>query len=617
MNVSHKILFGIVMGACPFGVVMAQELNENVSVEGVYKPEIIRQERLAAFPLRPEVVPSLPSLSYDEKGRLIDFGNTLTPMAATVWNAQRELIRNRGYVSLESGSYLNSNISAGYRFIDTDETTVGAWLQYNSTSLFSLGSRDNGDRRYRRRYDASAGVYGTHLFEDKGRLSVSARYGFDYFNYYGVAPEVVMDGGPGRHLGGQTYQAANEFNIKVGWDAQSSKSLLWRAAAEVNYLGFRDLLLPKNETSRLDYLSIPGQRETDLRLTGGFQMPWENGSRIGLDGAFDFLMYSGADRESVISTPAENYANLTLTPYYGFRRGLLNIRLGADVDLTFNAGTEGARYHLFHIAPDFRFDWRKDCVGFYLHVLGGSELQTLSMLRQRDYYMMPVLLNTRPVYSPVDAVLGATLGPVAGFTANFSVAYKISNHVPLGGWYTYWLEESHNPLSGKWDTTAQGGILSADNDMTIKGFSISLNLNYKLAEKFYIDAKGTYQNQNKGTGYFNGYDRPRWTLDCEMGWRPAKRFLIAAEYNLRGVRNVYYNIPAEQGGNIIIGDMKPTIGVYHLPNYENLGVKLQFDVTDAFSLWVRGDNLTCRTNWLQPGLKTEKFAVMGGLSLTF
>ena len=42
----------------------------------------------------------------------------------------------RGYVSLTSGSYLNTSLSAGYRFVDNPHTTFGAWLQHNSSSLF-------------------------------------------------------------------------------------------------------------------------------------------------------------------------------------------------------------------------------------------------------------------------------------------------------------------------------------------------------------------------------------------------------------------------------------------------------------------------------------------------
>ena len=80
---------------------------------------------------------------------------------------------------------------------------------------------------------------------------------------------------------------------------------------------------------------------------------------------------------------------LTLTPYYSFRRGQMDIRVGADIDLSFNAGPSESRYSLFHIAPDVNFDLRTGPVGLYLHLRGGSELQTLASLWQLDYYQMP------------------------------------------------------------------------------------------------------------------------------------------------------------------------------------------------------------------------------------
>ncbi|MCM1291626.1 MAG: hypothetical protein NC201_05370 [Prevotella sp.] len=608
-----KKIFLFLLLTATSGIAFAQDLKGNVEVEGSYSPDIIRQERITVSPVPPAIDVASSTLIYDTEGRRAEYSPTLTPMIATPWRASRNVYDNRGYIKAGLGSYLNSNLSAGYRFIDSQETTVGAWLQFNSSTLFHPENKDAVKNPYRRRYDGKAGVYASHLFEGKGRLSAKIDYALDYFNYYASIPSNTDIKAP--------TQTLNDINFSAEWVSDNASKLKWYAGAEVNYLGYRTFYFPLYNDYRE---KISGQRETDISLRAGVNVPWENGSNVGLDALFNLLLYSGTDRVSLsdpsYSVPdADNYAQLSLTPYYTFRRDLLNVRLGADVDLTVNAGIPGDRYHFFHIAPDIRFDWRKDVVGFFLHLLGGSELKTLKSLRRADYYAIPAILNTRPCYSPVDASASIVAGPFSGFTASFSIAYKINNHTPLGGWYQMWLSHS-NPLFNPAQKIV-GGYLSPDNDLTLKGWSFGLNLDYKYGRKIELSAKGTYQHQRNGHGYFNGYDRPRWTVAGSLLVRPIEKLSLEVQYNLRAVRKFYYRLPVEVADKpqtgVINFDPEFPLGRMNVPNSSELSLRAEYFLSEPFSLWLRADNILCRRNVILPGVTSERLAVMGGFSFLF
>lgn len=616
-----KYFAALSLFALPFHS-LAQELKGEMEVEGSYTPEIIRQEKLATYPNQPIITITESSLSYDRNGQPMSYDPFITPMVATDRWASRSISDNRGYLNAALGSYLNSNLSAGYRFIDNSRSTVGAWMQFNSSSLFHPVNPDAISNPYRRRYDGKIGVYATHNFENHGRLSASLDYALGHFNYFSSLPEVADCKSP--------YQTVNDLNLSLKWNpVTSGNGLKWNIAAGLKYIGFNSLFLPYNLQDNA-FPRVKGERETDINLSAAFQFPWESGSRIGLDALFDLLLYQGADRKVIagkfpgayLPEPVDDYARLSLTPYYGFQRGLLNVRLGADIDLSFNAGPEGSRYSLFHIAPDVRLDWRKDAVALFLHILGGTELQTLASLRQLDYYTMPDVITTRPVFSPLDATAGLSFGPFAGFSADISAAYKISDNTRLGGWYPFIL--SGNRITADDNTSALPDIFCPDNRLTLRGWSFALNLNYKYNNLLEISASGSYQHQRNGHGYFNGYDRPRYTLDATFGIKPVTPLSIALEYNLRALRTFYYysndfhNIslpPTVTDGIWTLN--QHSVAPFDVPNFSNLSLSAEYSLSDSFAIRVRADNILCRRNVISPGMTSEKLSLSGGFSFLF
>lgn len=596
----------------------AQTLHESINVEGKYVPDIIRTDRIYAFPQARRFPLESSPMAYDWKSVPASFSPTLMTMTVTGWRTSRIPDTHRRYLDADLGSWLNSNLSAGGRFIDNDDTRAGAWLQFNSSSLEKMKLGEATADRKRFRYDGTIGLYGSHNFGEAGTLSAALNWHLGYFNYFMYLPDVADDKDP--------TQTLNDIALRLAWDSPVRKeSLVWHAEAGLRHFGYRSLYLPTSPLSAATPAGgISGKpaRETRIRAQVNLAMPWKSGSEIGADLRIDGLLYSA--QSDIVYAPGitleapDNYGQAALTPYYRFSRGLLNVKAGAEIDLTFNAGPERSRYSLFHIAPDVSLDFRKGAAGVYLNVKGGSRLRTLADMHEENYYTLPTLSCTRPVYTPLDAALGVTFGPFAGFSAGAEIAYRISNHTDMGGWYPYILTGRGNPWSGVAELAGYTPLYGFDNEgLNVSGFSVGLNLGYTTGKVFSIKGDAHYQPQKGETGYFNGYDRARWVIDATAELNPWHTFRFSVGYEYRGVRNIYSRLENMTPGNVINGKGKDRVTALRLPDLTLLKAGVSYDITPAFGIRVDAQNLLNRHDVLLPGLPGEGLSITGGLRILF
>lgn len=604
------------------------QLHESISVEGKYVPEVIRVDRINAFPEAKNFDLDSSPMEYEWNGVAASFSPYLIAMPATGWRDTKEYSRNHGYLELGTGSWLNSTLSAGYRFVDNSTTLAGIRLQHNSTSLWKphLSESTYDERQYR--YDESIGLYATHLVKGIGRFDAAFDYHLGVFNYYGTlfpADYLISSvTSPSYSECKFPSQTINDVSLRLDWRSllKTAPSSLYGASLRIRHLGFRSLPLPiygwgENKAK--------GNRETNVELSGAIKTPWEGSSSIGMEANLDVLLYGGKDdvftwssvgaAEETLKRP-DNYGMLTLTPYYGFNRGLMDIRIGADIDLAFNAGPDGNRYSFFHIAPDVKFAIRSGGFGMYLNLLGGSELNTLANLRQYDYYMMPALSTTRPTYTPLDATFGLNAGSFGGFSIGANIRFRSSRNVPLGGWYQAWINYGEKPVEG------MDAILAGNEKMqyclnsegiNLHGYSVGANLSYEPSAAVRLKAEGNYQPQKGKKGFFNGYDRPRVTARFEASVKPVDPLRVTVGYDYRGVRNIYTTsaITAAPGG-VSLGDDAPVLHSLRLPDLTLLNLSASWSFSPSFSVWVQGDNLLNRHDEALPCLPTQGIVVAGG-----
>lgn len=577
----------------------AQSLNETVNVDAKYKPDIIRLDRLGALPTRVAFDLKESPLPYSGKSVITDFNPLLYQLPATGWMATRTPSRYPGYFNLGMGSWLNTDASLGYRLINTEKTSLGFSLQHNSTTLFKPESFEEIPRIGRKRYDDVLAINGSNLFDGLGRLDAQLRYHVGYFNYASWAWGASEDEATA------PTQTLNDVFARVGWQAlENNSGLNWNAALSARYFGYRALYVPEQDRS---YETYKGLRETRIRLDGGVYMNWDAGSAVGLNADLNAMLYSqpefGANEKLL-----DNYGMVSLTPFYRFQRGLLNIRLGARLDLSMNAGSKDDRYSFFHIAPDVALDWQSGPAGLYLHIGGGSRMATLAGFAQLDPYQTPMLATTRPMYEPIDARLGFNFGPFSGFSAGFSVAYKRMNNVPLRGWYS---SLRYHELFGM---PSLFPMAEEPLDMDIKGFSAALNLKYSMGSVFTIGLEGSYQPQNKDDGYFNGFDRARWIFNGAIEVSPIKPLHIVLDYNYRGVRTVYGpELPG--AGDVLVNDDR--IFGMRLKDMSLLNLQAKYDVTSRFDVFVQANNLFNRKDALLPAQGQQGINFLAGFGVIF
>ena len=600
------------------------QFHESIEVEGNYDPEVILHEKINLLPSNPPFNLAIPEMTFEENGVETDFTPQLYPMPATGWKTSYSFHHKPGYVEFGIGSWLNADLSAGYRFIDSSTDKVGIRLQHNSTSLWKpvIGEIKLDDRQYR--YDERIGIYGSHKWEGRGIAHADLDYGLGLFNYYGTFNPY------GKEIDGVDLpsQTLNRFNVKVGWKnlRQSPDGADWSLDASVGYMAYRRLYLP------MPWLGDNGKgnRETDIRLEGDVKFPWGN-DEGGLEADLNILCYSGP---SAVSLPMpdgnkynlkrpDNYGVLCLKPYYKWNKGIADIKLGVDIDLSLNAGLKGNRYSFFHIAPDVSASIRDGKFTAWISVTGGSTLNKLSYLRQYDYYGMPALTSTRPVYTPFDGRAGVNLGSFGGFRAEVEFAYRVSRNVRLGGWYQAWMDYGFNPMPSlltNFSDEKSQILYSFDSEgINLHGGKISGRITYEYEGLLKIKAEGAWQPQKNKLGYFDGYDRPRITADFVASVSPLKPLDVSLRYGYRGVRKIYtreYVDPLSQGG-IINGEIKEGLVSLRLPDLAMLDFSVSWQFSRDFGVWLHADNLLNRHDEYLPLQPAQGINFLIGLNWLF
>lgn len=606
----------------------AAQFNQSISVEGKYVPEIFRLDRINTFPKAVKFNLETTPLAYDATGVPTAFAPRLLPLPATGWNDTRQWNRKRGYLELGAGSWLNSTLSAGYRFIDNQHTTLGLRLQHNSTSLWKPNVSERMADTRQKRYDEAIGIYGSHDFSGKGKLSAALNWHLGYFNYYGYNPlwdnnqaEIIADG---KDSPAAPTQTLNDVAFRVGWQApMNPDKVFWAVEAGLRYFGYRAYYAPGVYMGAPDG-TLPnlrngvGAREYDVNLNGQFIQPLSAKSSIGLDVNMDAII-NGNRRGmagGMYAPNVDDYAILTLTPYYRFSRERLNVRIGADIDLAFNAGPEENRYNFLHVAPDVRVDYQAGPAALYIHLLGGSRLNTLAANYERDYYQLPGISSSKPVYTPLDGSLGASFGPFSGFSAGIDFAFRVTRGEYLGGWYQSYLN-NYNMIPEGLPTEIQGSPLRYNFARTgttnLHGFSLGAHLAYDLGNILKLKASGSYQQQNGSRGYFNGYDRPRWLADISAETNPWNTLKFKLSYQYRGVRNIYTD--AIYSSAMMANEQ--TLAGMRLPDICYLNFGISYGFTDSFTIWGQADNLLNRHDALLPSLPQQGIRLALGLSLLF
>lgn len=557
-----------------FALPAMAQYNQDITVEGRYVPEFIPRDRIALFPEAVRFGVDNSVLQYSLPGVTVDFLPEAIPIPATPWRATRVPYDARGYVQFGLGSYLQSTLSAGYRIIDDNTSTLGVRLQHNSTSLWKPRITPGSDTRMER-YDETLGVYGSKEFTGKGHLSASGQWHIGNFDYYGsTAPSAPT-------------QTLNDASVRLGWTSARRPAIAWNVSAGARYFGYRRFYSPQ---AGLPFpASQTGTRETHIDLDAAMDFKLSTVSTLSLDLTGDLLLYGNTVSKTgsapLLASP-DNYGMITLAPKYVYLKGGLRFQAGANLDFAVDAGKPGARYNTFHISPDVRLDYESGPLAIFVAVQGGTQLHTLASAWQTDYYQSPLLLSSLPVYTPMEARAGLTAGYFSGFRVGIEGGWRMQKDACPDGFYTLWLNG------------AASDNLFADTRTDLHGWEAGLTAGYDAGKWFGVEARCFYRPQNGDTGWCDGPERSRWTARIEVKSNPVSPLELRLAYDYRGVRSA--------GRECL-----------RMPDITNLSFGASWKFTPKVSVWLQADNLLCTKTVYLPGLPEPRLGLTAGAELRF
>lgn len=547
----------------------AQNLDENVMVEGRYSPEFIAADRLPSMPGAIRLAPPESSLEYERRGVAAAFAPDALSMAATGWRSSKDFDHSRGYIDFSLGSWLNSSLSAGWVALQNADTRLNLWMQHNSTSLWRPDFHDapNGSESARRyRYDETLGADLKHHFSNTGTLSADLRYHFGSFNYFQALPMPAVDKAP--------HQILNDFYARVAWQSDSKRRFNYRAEANVRYFGFQNAFeLKTGPSNQIEWLSTDGGRETALNVNADLDYALSDKSSIGALIGYNGL-YNKA-KSCCLHSRRDDVNVERISPFFQLTGEKYSLHAGLRMEVVTTWETR------FLVSPDVEFSARSGILAFNANIGGGTHLRSIAWLHDQDYYANPAYQCREAAHSPIDARIALQANPGGKWTVGIEGAWRTSIDETLGGWRVDWFR----------------GMPDYSPSLTperLSGFSLALNLGLDMSRYFAVNARGTWQSQHGSRGYFNGLDRPELTLEATATSRPTDNLSVSLNYILRAKR-------------LLLPDQ----------NFSRLDLNASYSFTKRFAATAELLNLLNRRQEFLPGVPLEGIAVSAGVQITF
>ncbi len=157
----------LMASAAAIVVAGAQNLSTEITVDRIVVPELRGVERLSVTPVifaPAGFTADVAAAEYTGRGSV---SNLLRMLSPAPWRMSTERTPYRGYAGAGIFPGLNAAANAGYRFVDTERSAVGAWLNYN-------GADYKHDDIKVKSHIGTLGAYAAFDFDGAGSLSLDA-----------------------------------------------------------------------------------------------------------------------------------------------------------------------------------------------------------------------------------------------------------------------------------------------------------------------------------------------------------------------------------------------------------------------------------------------------------
>lgn len=492
----------------------AQSLKKEINVRHESAPERIDSRRLPINPLITLPQSKAHNLRYSSRDVSIDIPESLTPLAPTSYGDTLPSSPFRGYASLGFMAAYNLDVSAGYRFFDTDRTRLNAWLQYNGTAY-----RPDETNDYVRRHTATVGA---NLHRAVGRESyVDASLDYTFARYNTLPLSLELD-----RLGRFSYQTAHRFNASALWSINRA-DFFGGLGAGFSRFSYADQVPYIGNITGGNAGQAAAAAENVVRVLATLGGTAGDSQRLGIDMDLSVVcnspsslltwgwMTSQPEMTMIISGGRDSWKHglATFAPYYRFSVNSFDLNLGALVQLTINSGKA------FHIAPNASATWRPVAdFNLYVKARGGEVQNTLASLYDVSPYTTS-LLNYGNSHVPLTAEAGFTIGPWRGGYVGLSATYARAND---------WLMPASGP---------DGCIGTWFQPVNMRGYKIAVSAGYTYRSLIALSLRGEMAPQKYDSGYYLWRDRARYVVDADVTVTPIRPLDVTLGWSFRARRS--------------------------------------------------------------------------------
>ncbi len=499
----------------------AQSLNKEITVERDIVPDRREATRLGFTPavtLRPL---TMRQLTYSRNSVTAPVTPAVTVLDPAAYADSIYTSPYDGYAALSLGNMFNPALSAGYRFINTSATRLGAFIQYDGPLYrdkvsYGADANANSFNRYFRRHDITAALTLRQNVGAASALDLDVDYTFTRLN----TPEYTAWDAPRMY-----WQNVHRLNTSALWHS-TVNDLYYRIGAGFSRFAFvdtphyKELLHDSWYTLRMDPAKMRPMRQNLLAIKGAIGADLGSGSLAELDVDFSALSNShqsyltdmtliepgvGSVIDAIKPGDAQNTWLLRLTPRYRYTSGITTLDLGARVDLTHGSGK------VFHIAPDVTVGITpSDRFAVTLRAGGGEVQNTLASLFAVNPYMTPLFSYTNS-HVPLTVDANITIGPFSGAYLELFGGYAAAN---------------------EWLMPSQGNFLACD----VRGWHAGAAVGYRYGS--IVDARVAFEAapHKSDRFYYLWRDRAGKVLTADLTLRPLRPLDIKIGYEFRGSR---------------------------------------------------------------------------------
>lgn len=568
----RKIYISLAILACTAGITAQTQdslLRRQLELERDFNPTLLDADKINSLPALREPVVQKANTNYSP------WAERITPpleialprpgniMTAIPYHTQK------GYLSFQAGNYANVDGAFGYRLLEKERQSLAFSFTHQSTNgqveYIQGNTPENSDAFFM----DNRGELAFRHNGDANDISLNLSYLHSRFNYYG------------NRFGNEAF--FNEENQRLGV-LQASLGVASKESDLLNYKGSLNL---KNFSTGLAYPASPDPlRGNEIQIMAGFDKPFRNSSsKVGIDGSLTTALY-GDDWN--------NYMLVNAAPYLRFGGLNRSARLGADI--LFQTGNKTRVRVVPNIALRMGITER---TSLYANIHGGFIHNTFLDLMGESRYILPAT-DVRPSFSIVDMDAGLRIGEVDGFRfdlfggfrktddAHFLLLHGVTmNGDEVPGPFV----EGLKPVYGDLAHTHLGGMIHAKSWAPLE-LSLRVKKNFYTVKNLTVDESSIADPK--------AYNKPGMEIDLKGVLEVSEQLRFSMNYYFAGERWSYY-----EGENL------------QMENINDLNLGAAYQISNAFSLSIKANNLMFQHYDLWYGHPAQGFNVMGGFTFRF